>query len=191
MSIRNTALLLSLALALSACAKNPRASYLKTLDQWTDKLVIQESLGTALRLRGTYLSPTFRGVLEQERARLLGDADSDAAGFRERQAEAMANTHEIVFTAESDIESNTKFGDHDGAWRLRLVADGVEQPLLTVHRVRRPNSLQEALFAHKNLWNELWVARFDATVSQPTTLEFHVGSGYGSGSLQWSSTGIR
>lgn len=176
---------------LAACAKSPRGLYLTDLDDQTGKLVVQSDLGTALRVRGTYLSPTFRTALADERQRLVGVDDENHSAFLARTRDDGDAYHEVVFTAESDMETRTRFGDTDAHWQLRLEADGDEQKLVTVHRVREPSSLHAHLYSHVTLWTELWIARFERSNPAPAELVLHVGSGYGHGVITWSGDQLR
>jgi len=187
-----TRLMLLCVLFVAGCAASKaRNAYLRSLDDQTDKLLVYRGVGTALRLRGTYLSPGFREVLSEERRRLVGPTEQDHQAFVERMTSDATAYHDVVFTAESDIQSRVAFGEADGLWRIRLVADGVAEKLISVHHVRRPTPLHEELYAHKNLWNELWIARFERTVTNPEEIRFHVGSGYGNNELVWTGDQVR
>lgn len=177
-------------LLLAACAHHPRRAYLNTLHDQTDLGVVYRGFGTALRIRATYLSAPFREALADERERLLGEASTDHAAYRARMADEHTAYHEVIFTAESDLEAVTTFGENDGGWRLRLLVDGIEEELVTVYRVRQPSALQSELFAHKNLWNELWVARFVRTVAAPAEVKLVVGSGFGHTELAWTGAAV-
>lgn len=179
-------------LLLVACAKTPRGLYLDTLDTQTEALLVSHNLGTALRLRGTYLSPSFRQALAEERKRLLGATDDDHTAFLRRMEDDGAAYHEVVFTAETAIvDQRATFTDDDSGWKVRLEADGKVEPLVTLYRVRRPTALHEQLYAHKNLWNELWIARFERTVARPSNVRFHVGSGFGHDALDFEGPQIQ
>jgi hypothetical protein len=176
----------------AGCPRTPRGLYLDALGDQTEMAVIYNGFGTALRLRATYLSPAFRAELAEERRRLTGCTDEAHARFVQMMAEDAATYHEVIFTAESDIEAKTEFtGVGDDKWQIRLEADGAEQPLVTVYRVRDVSALHEMLYAHKNLWNELWIARFERKTAEPTTLRFTVGSGWGHDELLWTSDQLR
>ncbi len=168
-------------LLVGACApRSPRALYEAALDGNTEMVVVSHNLGTALRLRGTYLSPHFRRVLAEERKRLLDPTEEDHADFLKRMKDDGAAYHEMAFSAETAIiDARLEFGDNDDAWRVRLEADGEVETLVTVYRVRRPSALHQQLYAHMNLYNDLWIARFERTVQTPSKVTFHVGSGYG------------
>lgn len=179
-------------LLLFACAKSPRALYLDDLDSQTEMLLVSHNMGTALRLRGTYLSTGFRQTLAEERLRLTGVGDNEHELFLNRMTDDGNAFHEVVFTAETGIvDAKATFGDNDDHWRVRLIADGVEESLVTVYRVRRPNTLHTQLYAHKNPYNELWIARFARTVTTPAEVQFHVGSGFGNKEITFSGDQLR
>jgi hypothetical protein len=78
-----------------------------------------------------------------------------------------------------------RFGPGDDRWNVRLLADGAEEPLVTVYQVRTPTTLHRSLYPHLNQWSELWIARFHRSVTAPREVIFHVGGGYGHGELRW------
>lgn len=174
------------------CA-GPRKAYLDTLDRHTEMLLVSKDVfGTALRLRGTYLSPGFRDAMADERKRLMGVTDGDHTAFQTRMAEDVSSYHEVVFTAESALaNARIRFGDDDRGWRIRLEADGTVEPLVQVTQVRSPSPLHEAIYAHLNMWNTLWIARFERTVDRPRTVTFHVGSGHGHDVLVFEGDAVR
>jgi len=178
-------------LLLLACAVGPRGQYVNTLWDQTGTVVIQRDLGTGLRVRATYLSDSFRRTLSAERQRLLGVPDDDAAAFLARTLDDNVAFHEVVFTAESDLTRTLRFGTDDSTFQLLLDADGTPQPLVTVFKVRQVTPLHEALYAHKNHWNELWIARFERTVPTPSTLRLRVGTGYGHDDITWTADQLR
>lgn len=176
-----------LPLLVVACAKTPRALYLDELDDNTEMMVVSHNLGTALRLRATYMSNGFRETLASERQRLLDPTDEDQAAFIARMNDDGSVYHDVVFTAETGMpDHRVVFGDNDDTWRVRLEADGTVEQLVTVYRVRRPSALHEQLYAHKNKFNELWIARFARSVATPQEIVFHVGSGFGHDELVFS-----
>jgi hypothetical protein len=179
-----------LALATSAAAvPRERRAYLAEYRAWTRELFVHESFSTALILRGTLLEPGFRDAASAERQRLLGASDADAAAFRERMTSDGEAYHEVVFSADTAMPGRLRFGPGDDRWNVRLLADGVEEPLVTVYFVRTPTPLHQGLYPHKNIWSELFIARFHRSVERPDRVELTVGSGYGNGSLVW--TGLR
>jgi hypothetical protein len=147
------------------------------MGRWTREMVIYEAFSTALILRGTYLHHDLRAALADERRSRLGLTAEDHADFVRQMAEDDAIYHEVVFSADSGMAAARDFGTEDG-WHIRLTADGVDQPLVTVFRERRPNPLQIALYTHMNRWSDLWIARFGKSVAQPKEVVFQVGSGY-------------
>lgn len=168
-----------------------RRIYLAGHDNVTRKLVLYRGFATALMMRATLLTPPFRRMMASERERLLGPAltDADAEAFRGRmQADAEAY-HEVVFAADSGMASGDTFAPDDSGWQLRLHADGVEQTLVSLERIRRPNAMHRTLFPQLDLWATLYAARFERTVDQPRRIELHVGSGYGHGTLVWDLVG--
>ena len=183
--------LVALALLLTSCAKSPRNLYLRTLDGQTELGVVYSGFSTALRMRATYLSGSFRHALADERRRLIGVDEADHERFLALMADDGAAYDEIVFSAESNVEPLTRFGESDDVWQLRLIADGVEEPLVTVYQVRKPSALHEQIYAHLNLWNELWIARFQHTVDHPSKVEFSVGSGWGHDTVTWTVDQLR
>lgn len=178
----------ALLVASVGCVPKARRDYERAVSDHTEMLVLAKDFGTGLRLRGTYLDEDFRRALADERRRLLGVTDDDHTAFVARQERDVDAYHEVVFTAETAIiDTVLRFGEADDAFRLRLEADGVVEPLITVYKVRRPTPLHEALYPHKNLWNELWIARFERTVAAPREVVLHVGSGFGHDRLVWSN----
>jgi hypothetical protein len=176
-----------LALTLVGCAKSPRALYEGMLDDQTELVVVNRDLGTALRMRGTYLSDAFRMQMAAERKRLIDATDQDDAAFVRRMQDDASAYHEVVLTVETDlVDQEVTLGTTDDGWKLRLLADGVEQPLVTVYKVREPNPLHHGLYAYLNLWNELWIARFQKVTTSPTELVLKVGSGFGHGEVHWT-----
>jgi hypothetical protein len=182
---------LLLLLLLGACAKSPRTLYVRELEDNTELGVVYRGFATALRFRATYLSPTFRTELANERQRLLGESPEEHQRFLAVMADDNSAYHEVVFTAESDIETQTEFGDSDAHWRVKLFANGTEEQLITVYHVREPTALHHMIYAHKNLWNELWIARFARTVTDPTEVKFAVGSGWGHDEVSWDAEQVR
>jgi len=178
-------------LLLVSCAKSPRALYLHDLDDHTELGTVYRGLATALRFRATYLSPTFRTELANERKRLIGVDDPDHQKFLAVMADDNSAYHEVVFTAESDLSYDPQFGDSDAVWRVKLNADGTDEQLITVYHVTAPTALHEMIYAHKNIWNELWIARFARTVTNPSTVTFSVGSGYGHDTVTWGAEQLK
>ena len=106
-------LLLGIAVATltAGCARRPTASTWTTL-RADEMLLVKKNLGTALRLRGTYLSDTFRRVVAEERGRLLGEAVTDDDAYLRRTLDDGSAYHEVVFTAETAlIDAELKFGE--------------------------------------------------------------------------------
>ncbi len=168
-----------------------RGQYVRALDDHTGIGVVYRGFGTALRFRATYLSPGFREALAEERRRLLDADAADHARFLTQMESDREAYHEVVFTAESDVETRTEFGDTDDVWRVRLEADGIPQPLVTVYRVRDVNALHEMIYTHKNIWNDLWIARFERVTANPGVVEFQVASGYGHDAVEWRGEAVR
>ncbi|MEQ1502105.1 MAG: hypothetical protein ABMB14_07730 [Myxococcota bacterium] len=164
---------------------SPRRTYLKAHRVYTRELVLYRDFRTALLLRATLLEPAFRATLAAERRRLVAPSDENHAAFVARMAEDGAKYTEVVFAADSSYDNADRFGPGDDRWNLRLIADGVEQELLAVERVREPSPLHEALYVQADIWGELWIARFGRTVAAPDSVELIVGSGYGNGSVRW------
>lgn len=163
----------------------PRKAYLTTYESHTEHLIVYSGFATALNLRGTLLSVPMREALVRERKRLMNPSNSNHAAFSERMANDGAAYHEVVFSADSSMENGNRFGESDRGWTLRLLADGQEEELVSVERIRRPSALHHGLYPHINQWSELWIARFAKTTA-PGRLELVVGSGYGNGSLTWT-----
>lgn len=174
-----------------ACAASPRDAYLRDLRQHTRELRLYDVFDTTLLLRGNYLDAAFREAIATERARLTGTTEDDHAAFVERMAEDHARFHEVVFSANSLRPAARVFGDPTKGWAVRLEADGTVEPLVEVYEVRRPGSILRQLYAHHNEWSDLWIARFDKTVAAPDRVSFHVGSGWGHGSLEWTDLRAR
>lgn len=176
-------LLALVALVVLLGAASPRKRYLNVYEAWTRELFVYWDVETALILRATYLSDEMREAIADERARLLGT--SDGPEYEQRLDSDGAAYHEVVFSADSGLPSADKFGTSDDGWIIELRADGTLEPLVTAYRVRKPNPLQRALYPHYNLWSDLWIARFQRTVTSPRRVELHVGSGYGNGKVVW------
>lgn len=62
---------------------------------------------------------------------------------------------------------------------------------VSINRGRAPTALHEMIYAHKNIWNELWIARFARTVNDPSTITFSVGSGYGHDTVTWGAEQLK
>jgi len=69
------------------------------------------------------------------------------------------------------------------------MAKGEHEKVVSIERIRRPTPLHRGLFAHLNVWSELWRARFEKTVDSPDYVVLHVGSEYVNGDLEWSKRG--
>lgn len=179
--------MLVLSLLGSLGAKRPRRAYLQTFQANTEKLLIYREFSTALNLKATLLTRSMREAITRERSRLLGEAVDDEAAFAARMQRDLEGYHEVVFSAQSGFPDADRFGTTDAHWNLRLVADGKEQPLVTVEHIRRPTPLHRGLYPHVDQWSELWIARFERVSDSPRTLELFVGSGLGSGSIRWST----
>ena len=184
----------ALALVVSLClAGKPRQAYLRIHDTWTEHLKIYNNFGTVLLMDVTYLHPTFRRALAGERQRLLGSAltADDHASFVVRMDRDDAVFHEVIFGADSNRRAGRRFGETDDGWRLRLVADGVDETLESVYQVRSPSTLQLGLYPQLDNWNALWIARFRKTVENPDSIILSVGSGLGNGQLHWQDLRLR
>lgn len=182
-------LLLVVGLLGSLGAKKPRRAYLQTYEAHTQHLVVYREFSTALDLRATLLDRGMREALAQERSRLLGSAvdEDDGEAFEARTKRDLEGYHEVVFSAQSGFPDADRFGTTDAHWNLRLEADGVEQPLVTVEHIRRPTPLHRGLYPHVTQWSELWIARFERRSTSPRELELSVGSGLGHGSITWTA----
>jgi hypothetical protein len=181
---RTAAATLLLTLTLGA---TPRREYLSLYQDQTRHLVIHKQFETALNLRATFLNDAMRERIAEERRRLLNPTSEDHAGFVQRLRDDGAAYHEIVFSADSGLDEDPRFGNSDNGWAIRLEADGVEQTLVTVYRVAKPNPLQRELYPHLNLWSDLWIARFERITRDPQVVNLHFGSGYGNGALRWNT----
>lgn len=178
--------LLLLLLVPSADAKSPRKAYLATLREHTDHEVVYNGFATALNVRGTLLSRPMRDALVAERQRLMRPSEPNHADFVRRMDEDGAQYHEVVFSVDTPMqEEHARFGEGDRAWNLRLLADGVEQPLVSVEWIRRPTPIHRGLYPHLNLWSELWIARFERVDDAPARVELSIGSGLGHATLAW------
>ncbi len=178
-------LLLSAAALLCTGAASERKVYLRAHRAWTRKLVLYFDLGTALMLRATLLEPEFRRALTAERKRLLDPSAENHATFEARMAADGRDFVEVVFAADSGFDNAELFGPGDDRWNLRLEADGQDQPLVAVERVRKPSPLHDALYVQHDRWSNLWIARFTRTVPSPRAVVLHVGGGYGNGECSW------
>ena len=162
--------------------------YKRAYKAHTREMKVYFGLETALILRGTLLTRDFRDAMSQERKRRLNATETDHREFVARMQRDHTGFHEVVFSADSpayDDHGRAPFGGDDAGWQVRLEADGTQEPLVEVYRVRKPTPLHLALYQHLNLWSELYIARFERTVQQPSHVEFIVGSGFGNGTLIW------
>lgn len=166
-------------------AASPRRQYLRDHRAWTRELILYRNFATALIFRATLLEPEFRASLAAERERLIRPSSDDHTAFVARMERDGAQYFDVVFAADSAFENAGKFGNTDDRWNLRLVVDGTEAPLVSVERVRNPSPLHDALYVQHNLWSELWIARFERVLAEPTRIELIVGSGYGNGAVDW------
>lgn len=176
------------AAALSLGAKGDfraRRDYEHAAEDATRELFIHWRFETALILRGTYLTPSFREALAGERRRLLNPTEADHQAWTAALLDDGTVYHEVVFSADSGMEGGDVFGAAKDGWTVRLTADGVEEPLVTLFPVREPTMLQRSLYPHVNPWSDLWIARFRKTVAGPQRVVFEVGGGYGHGELVW------
>lgn len=180
--------LLGLALASPALGGSPRRHYLRAHDAVTEKLVIYDGFHTAVLMRATLIDPRFVDALAMERARLLGPALQDPHALIEEMRLDREGVFEVVFAADSALPHGEQFLPDEPGWSIVLEADGVEQPLVSVEHLRDPTPMQRALFPQVTIWAEMYVARFQRTVSSPDRVEMHVGSGYGHGTITWERT---
>jgi hypothetical protein len=177
--------LLLLGTAAASLGAGGRRSYVREHRAWTRELVLYRDFSTALLLRATLLSPAFRSAMALERQRLVRPSEADHAAFVERMERDAAAWHEVVFAADSSYDNALRFGAGDDRWNLRLLADGVEEPMVATDHVRRPSPLHDALYQQHDQWSELWIARWERTVATPSKVVLVVGSGYGNGELEW------
>ena len=182
-----TGLTALIAVPSSAYAARPGSEYLRAHRKMTKKLVIYRGFGTALYLRATLLTPSFRELLATERHRLLGNADAGDAAFRASMKEDGAAYHEIVFAADSSEPNARRFGNAEDRWNLQLNVGNQPATLVQVEQVRRPTSIHQALYPQLNIWSDLWIARFERNSTQPGAVSLSVGSGYGNGEVRWET----
>lgn len=185
---RLLALLLAMSVLLLVAAKGgpSRKGYLRAYEGQTRELILYSGFHTALILRGTLLTLPFRMEMAQERQRLVAPPADDQERFVADMREEASAYHEVVFSADTPMESGrVLFGEGGASWLIHLEADGTREELVTAFRVERPNPLQRNLFPHHNQWSELWIARFRRTVQDPGRVVLHVGSGWGNGDLVW------
>lgn len=181
----------ALLVGLAALASGPawsiseRRAYLRDLKRFTQETRIYHGFQTALILRGTYLHPRMRADLAAERRRLINPTPEDHQAFVARMQADGAAYHDVVFSAMTPLKAARRFGEADTGWVIWLEADGTRQELVSVEHIRRPSALHRELYAHMTQWSELWIARFDKTVQNPSKVVFHVGSGYGNDDLVW------
>jgi len=165
-----------------------RRDYARSFKQATQELRLYQGFATALILRGTYLDDRFRTAMITERRRLLDPTEEDHQRFKQRMKDDGAAYHEVVFSAGTNgMDGADTFGDGDDGWRIRLLADGVAEPLVTVYRVRKPTPLHRTIYLHYNQWSDLWIARFARTTPAPNEVVLKIGSGYGNGELRWTN----
>lgn len=186
-TLRATILLAVVALGLVAAS--PRRTYERALEQATQELKIYRGFDTALILRATLLDAPMRVHLAEERRRLVNPSPEDHQAFVARMRADQGSFYDIVFSANSPLPAARTFGESDAGWVIWLQADGTREPLVSIERIRRPSPLHRELYAHLTIWADLWIARFERTVTDPDQVELHVGSGYGNGTLTW--TGLR
>lgn len=179
-----TTLALAVVLATSLGAK-PRRIYEGTYEAHTRHLLVYRGFETALNLRGTLLTAPMRDAVARERQRLMNPSPANHADFVARMDADGAAFHEIVFSADVPVDDLGRFGDTDATWNVRLIADGTEEALETVERIRRPTPVHRGLYPHLNLWSELYIARFTRTVANPREVRLIVGSGFGNGEVTW------
>lgn len=173
-------------LALASIGARGKRAYLDTYEAHTRHLLIYNGFQTAMNLRGTLLEPRMRDAMADERRRLLNASDGDHAAFVTRMRDDGSAFHEVVFSADSGIRGfSERFGEGDATWNVHLLADGTEEPLVAIERVRKPTPMHQGLYPHVNKWSKLWIARFERTVASPRRIELRVGSGFGHGSLAW------
>jgi hypothetical protein len=177
--------------ALALVAASPRRTYLRVLDDFTDDIKIYRGFDTALILRATYLDTPMRAALAAERQRLVNPAPENHEAFLARMEADDAAYHDVVFSAASGLPGADTFGESDASWMIWLEADGTREELLRIERIRRPSPLHRELYAHLNVWSELWIARFEKTVGAPDRVVLHVGSGYGNGEVVWEDLDAR
>lgn len=168
--------------------RRAKRSYQQQHDAATQELILHNEFSTVLILRGTLLTPDFRGDLSDYREVLLNPAPDNQATFEARMAGDADAYHEVVFSADSGAQSKMVFGPGDDRWNIRLTADGTPQELVTVYRVRNPTPLHLGLYLQHNRWSKLYIARFHRTVESPSTVVMHVGSGHGNGELAWQAS---
>lgn len=181
-------LLAPMLLLLGVAAKPDRVArreYLERYQALTRKLVLYWDFETALILRGTYLTPDYRMKLAEERRRLLHATEAEHQAFVAIMKSDGDAYHEVVFSADSGMPEGDRFGRGDDGWAVRLFADGAQETLVTLFEERNPNMLQRSLYPHFNIWSDLWIARFRRTVTDPDTVVFEVGGGYGNGETVW------
>lgn len=172
-------------LAVVSLGAKPRRTYLNVLHEHTRHQVVYFGFQTALNVRATLLTAPMREALASERRRLMAPSIANHEEFSRRMIEDEASFYEVVFSADSAVEGAQKFGEGDGTWNLRMVADGAEQPLVSVEWIRRPSPVHRGLYPHLNIWSELWIARFERTIAEPERISMTVGSGYGNTTLIW------
>lgn len=187
MAARNTLVaLLVVAVLGSIAAKKPRRAYLQTYEAHTEQLVVYFGFATALNMRATLLTKGMRDAIEAERTRLMNPSEENAASFASRMDRDLSQYHEVVFSADAGVEGRLAFGDTDAQWNLRLEADGIDQPLVAVEKIRRPTPVHRGLYPHINHWSDLWIARFERTKEAPGVVRLLVGSGYGNGEITYT-----
>lgn len=180
-------------LAVGCAGWKDRARYMKVHEEHTDRLTVYRDLANVLTLHGTYLSPSFRAAIAAERKRLLSPTDEAHERYLRILTDDGDAYHEVVFSAESvmALAPELRFGESDAGWHIRLEADGVIQPLVTVFQIDPPTAVQRAIYAQSNEFNTLWLARFERVTREPARIVLKVGSGYGHGELSWAGTALR
>ncbi len=165
--------------------RQARREYLQGYASLTRELTLYWDFETALKLRGTYLTPAYRMQLAEERRRLLHAPEAEHQTFVATMKSDGEAYHEVVFSADSGMPEGEHFGNGDDGWHVRLFADETQETLVTVFEEKNPNMLQRSLYPHFNMWSDLWVARFRRTVTNPDKVVFELGGGYGHGELVW------
>ncbi len=167
----------------TAAGGRARRNYIAIYEDYTEHLIVYWDFETALNMRATYLTPEFRMAMADERQRLLNATPEDHKAYTERLLEDGNLYHELVFSSDSAMPKGEEFGTADDKWQIRLLADGTEEKLVSIYKVRKPNPMQRALYPHLTIWSDLWIARFEKTVRTPDDVQLIVSSGYGNGEM--------
>ena len=179
----------ALALAPRAAARSPRKLYLDVHEVWTRELRLYQGFHTAILARGTWLSKPFRAALAEERRRMFGPTDADHADFLAGMEADGAQYQDVMLAVDSSFdEARTVGAQGDDRWNVRFEADDQAESVVEISHIRQPTPLHIQLYPQTNIWCELYLCRFQRS-RDPQVARFHIGGGFGQGTMVWDDTG--